>query len=253
MFLCWMCLRHPNRKPAWPALDQFFARGAPSPLRGSAALGSLRSPSLRLTPEGPRRMEERQFTERNLHPHTLYGTAQYGGSNGAGTVFAVNTDGTGFTTLHTFSQTYGPHYNYNSDGAYPAAGLILSGNTLYGTTGEGGTNGYGTVFTVNTNGRAFMTLHIFTGWDGNELVASLVLSGQTLYGTTLYGGANGNGTIFAVNTDGTSFTNLHAFSLSGFSDGTDPDGGLILFGNTLYGTASVCGTNGYGTLFALKH
>ena len=97
-----------------------------------------------------------------------------------------------------------------------------------------------------------MTLHIFTGWDGNGPVASLVLSGQTLYGTTLYGGANGNGTIFAVNTDGTSFTNLHAFSLSGFSDGTDPDGGLILFGNTLYGTASVCGTNGYGTLFALN-
>ena len=44
--------RHPNRKPFWPALDQFFARGTASPLRGSAALGSLRSPSLRLTPEG---------------------------------------------------------------------------------------------------------------------------------------------------------------------------------------------------------
>jgi hypothetical protein len=52
MFSCWMCLRHPSRKPTWPALDQFFARGASSPLRGSAALGSLRSPSLRLTPEG---------------------------------------------------------------------------------------------------------------------------------------------------------------------------------------------------------
>jgi len=33
-------------------LDQFFARGAPPPLRGSAALGSLRSPSLRLTRRG---------------------------------------------------------------------------------------------------------------------------------------------------------------------------------------------------------
>jgi len=36
----------------WPTLDQFFAREASLPLRGSAALGSLRSPSLRLTPEG---------------------------------------------------------------------------------------------------------------------------------------------------------------------------------------------------------
>ncbi len=62
---------HPNRKPAWPALDQFFARVAPPSLRGSAALGSLRSPSLRLTPEGWRRREERQITERLLHPQQL--------------------------------------------------------------------------------------------------------------------------------------------------------------------------------------
>ena len=35
-------LRHLNRKPAWPALDQFFARaGALAPRWGSAALGSL--------------------------------------------------------------------------------------------------------------------------------------------------------------------------------------------------------------------
>ena len=42
-------------------------------------------------------------------------------------------------TLHSFSQTYYNHYNgtySNSDGAFPVAGLILSGNTLYGTTGE---------------------------------------------------------------------------------------------------------------------
>ena len=51
----------------WPTLDQFFARGASSPLRGSAARSSLRSPSLRLTPEGCSRREERQFTEAVLH------------------------------------------------------------------------------------------------------------------------------------------------------------------------------------------
>ena len=30
-------LEHPNRKPMWPALDQFFARGASSPLRARLA------------------------------------------------------------------------------------------------------------------------------------------------------------------------------------------------------------------------
>src|SRR5438876_10458 len=36
---------------------------------------------------------------------TLYGTAYYGGSSGSGTVFKVNTNGTGFTTLHSFTAT----------------------------------------------------------------------------------------------------------------------------------------------------
>src|SRR6266702_4556107 len=38
-----------------------------------------------------------------LSGNTLYGTANGGGSGGAGTVFALNTDGTGFRTLHNFT------------------------------------------------------------------------------------------------------------------------------------------------------
>src|SRR5260221_9510504 len=41
----------------------------------------------------------------NSSGNTLYGTAQAGGSADNGTVFAVNTDGTGFTTLHNFTAT----------------------------------------------------------------------------------------------------------------------------------------------------
>jgi len=57
-----MCLATPQPETAVTTLDQFFARGAASPFRGSAALGSLR-----LTPEGWSGMEEEQITERNLH------------------------------------------------------------------------------------------------------------------------------------------------------------------------------------------
>src|ERR1039458_583167 len=38
-----------------------------------------------------------------LSGNTLYGTAQFGGSSGNGTVFAVNTHGTGITILHGFT------------------------------------------------------------------------------------------------------------------------------------------------------
>jgi uncharacterized repeat protein (TIGR03803 family) len=177
-----------------------------------------------------------------LSDNTLYGTAIGGGSNSVGTVFAVNTDGTGFTNLHSFT---------GSDGASPYAGLILSGNTLYGTAVGGGSNGVGTVFAVNTDGTGFTILHTFTGSisDGADPFAGLILSGNTLYGTAIGGGSSGAGTVFAVNTDGTGFTNLHSFT---GSDGVYSEGGLILSGNTLYGTAAGGGSSGNGTVFSLS-
>jgi uncharacterized repeat protein (TIGR03803 family) len=142
--------------------------------------------------------------------------------------------GQNFTTLHSFNA---------SDGATPYAGLILSGNTLYGTTLSGGGSGIGTVFALSTDGTGFRTVHEFSGWplfyytnrEGAHPFAGLISSGNTLYGTAAYGGRYANGTIFAVHTDGTGFTNLHNFTNS---DGAGPLAALILSGNTLYGTAA---------------
>src|ERR1039457_5061361 len=177
-----------------------------------------------------------------LSGNTLYGTAEGGGSSGDGTVFAVNTDGTGFTNLHSFTATSAHPPYANSDGRNPFAGLILSGNTLYATAKEGGSLGYGTVFAVNTNGTSFTNLHNLAGGsDGALPDAGLLLSGDTLYGTAQQGGSSGNGTVFRLNTNGTGFTNLHSFTVNTAgtnSDGAYPYAGLILSGNTLYGTAS---------------
>jgi uncharacterized repeat protein (TIGR03803 family) len=165
----------------------------------------------------------------------LYGTTPEGGSNfDFGTIYAINTDGTGFTTLHFFTG--------GNDGAYPSAGLILSGNSLYGTAVGSGTSGYGTVFAINTNGTGFTVLYNLSDSDGGDPQGVFILSGNTLYGTTL----SGNGTVFAVNTNGTVFTTLHSFTDSG--DGAFPSAGLILSRNTLYGTTS----GGNGTVFAVN-
>ena len=51
---------------------------------------------------------------------------------------------------------------YQQRRSFSAAGLILSGNTLYGTTTGGGSSGNGTVFAINTDGTGFTTLHSFT-------------------------------------------------------------------------------------------
>jgi uncharacterized repeat protein (TIGR03803 family) len=94
-----------------------------------------------------------------LANNTLYGTTSAGGYWTVGTVFGVNTDGSGFRILHSFDN---PFSTVNSDGASPYGGLVLSGNTLYGTARVGGSAGNGTVFAVNTDGTGFTTLHSFT-------------------------------------------------------------------------------------------
>jgi len=197
--------------------------------------------------------------------NTLYGTAYGGGSSGNGTVFAVKTDGTGFTNLHTFTALSN---TTNSDGAVPYAGLILSGNTLYGTAYRGGHSHHGTLFKINTDGTGFTNLHTFTAGvgapyftnsDGAHPFGRLAISGDTLYGGTDAGGDSGFGTLFKVNTDGTDFTTLHHFATgsgalpSSFtnSDGTFPSG-LLVSGNTLYAATSAGGNSGFGTLFVIK-
>jgi uncharacterized repeat protein (TIGR03803 family) len=126
-----------------------------------------------------------------LSNDALYGTTATGGSSDAGTVFAVHTDGTGFTVLHDFTG--------GIDGANPRAGLILSGNSLYGAAFAGGSWGWGEVFAVNTDGAEFTNLYSFTGrMDGANPIGGLVLSSNTLYGTTRNGGASGRGTVFSL-------------------------------------------------------
>lgn len=178
---------------------------------------------------------------------TLYGTAAQGGSSGWGTVFSVKTDGTGFTILHNFTAI--PN-NTNTDGAYPYAGLITSGGTLYGTTARGGSNSYGTVFAINGNGSGFTILHTFTDGGNGDSSARLVLSGNILYGTARYGGTSSFGTVFSLDTSGNNFTILHNFTAG--TDGRNPEAGLVLSGGTLYGVASAGGSSFGGTVFKLN-
>ncbi|HEY3763165.1 MAG TPA: choice-of-anchor tandem repeat GloVer-containing protein [Verrucomicrobiae bacterium] len=181
----------------------------------------------------------------------LYGTTESGDVNGQGVIFAISTNGTGFTDIYSFTN--------GNVGADPEAGLIISGNKLYGTASSGGSGGEGTVFGVNTDGTEYTNIYNFSGNDGESPQATLVLSGNTLYGTTAYGGTAGNGTVFAVNTDSTGFTNLYNFTATAGdnypytnSDGATPYGGLVISGGTLYGTTSGGGNMGYGAVFSIS-
>ena len=141
----------------------------------------------------------------------LYGTTFAGGVTSNGVVFRVDTDGNNFTNLHSFSATtniFGSQVN--NDGAKPASRLVLAG-ALYGTAEVGGI-GFGTLFSLNTDGSDFLPLHVFgltdLVHDGNLPAAGLVLSGATFFGTTQFGGSNLTGTIFRYQRNNTPRLNL---------------------------------------------
>jgi uncharacterized repeat protein (TIGR03803 family) len=187
--------------------------------------------------------------------NTLYGTTLNGGPAAKGTIFAVNIDGTGFTNLYNFSAQ--EPSGENSDGAMPWCSLVLSGNTLYGTALNGGSQGFGTVFAIRTNGTLFSVLHHFQSSSNTAHAHSLVLSGNTLYGTGNDGSVTGSGAVFAIRTDGTGYTNLMRFpAVLGDtytnSHGANPFPGLSLNADTLYGATLGGGYGGKGTVFSLN-
>src|SRR5579859_4667246 len=115
-----------------------------------------------------------------LSGNVLYGTTFFGGISNEGTIFRINTDGTGFATLH--------HFPGGSQGGEPRGRLLLSGTTLYGTTQYGAQGGI--IFTINTDGTGFTNLYSFQSYStapnvgGGFPTAGLIQSGNTLYGTT---------------------------------------------------------------------
>ena len=73
---------------------------------------------------------------------TLYGTTDAGGSLATGgTIFSINTDGSGYQIVHNFAGAF-------TDGGSPQADLLLVGSTVYGTTLSGGGSGGGTIFAL---------------------------------------------------------------------------------------------------------
>ncbi|HZT41292.1 MAG TPA: choice-of-anchor tandem repeat GloVer-containing protein [Chthonomonadaceae bacterium] len=175
----------------------------------------------------------------------LYGTALYGGPNGYGTVFQLSTDGTVFNVIHSFS--------YSTDGAYLYGGVAQgSDGMLYGTTQQGGPNGYGTVYQVSTDGTVFNVIHSFSYSTDGYYPSGTLIQGTDgmLYGTADYGGPNGYGTVFQISKDGTTFNVVHGFN---YSDGYYPWSGVTQGSDgKLYGTTVNGGSNGYGVVFQVS-
>jgi|HubBroStandDraft_5_1064220.scaffolds.fasta_scaffold06116_4 uncharacterized repeat protein (TIGR03803 family) len=123
----------------------------------------------------------------------LYGTTQFGGTAGLGTVFKLDPAGQE-TVLYSF---LGPP----EDGSFPAFSPLFrdAAGNLYGETTSGGdpcsygVPGCGIIFMLNPSGKETV-LHYFMGsGDGAYPVGGLTPDGKgNLYGATGYGGPFSN-------------------------------------------------------------
>src|SRR5208283_4068674 len=132
-----------------------------------------------------------------------------------------------------------------------ASALTLgSDGNFYGTTGEGGNGGKGTVFQMTTNG-TLNTLVDFDRYNGAGPNALALGSDGNFYGTTLGGGNSGDGTVFKVTTNGT-LTTLATFN---FNNGEWPNALALGNDGNFYSTTDIGGltnstyTSGMGTVF----
>ena len=174
----------------------------------------------------------------------LYGTTadEYGGN---GTVYELSpTAGGGWRKSILY------RFQGGADGWVPTSGLIFDSlGNLYGTTGQGGLYGFGTVYELTPSGGGWTKtiLHSFDGYDGQYPVSNLTFdSSGNLWGMTPFGGVgctSGCGVIFELTNSGGAWQeNVIHYFLG--NDGYNPTGYLVLDAQgNFYGTVNAAGSD----------
>ncbi len=179
--------------------------------------------------------------ELTLIGNTLFGTTFAGNfvAPNSGELFKIGLDGTGFSVLYTFTNSF-------SVGIEAMNGLTAVGNSLYGV-GLDYTTAKSSVYKINTNGSGFQIISQLP--SGSSFCPVLTWTGSELLGA--WSDALETGVIFQVKTNGTGYRVLETF---GAADGSGTAIDLVLAGTVLYGTArpSYLGihTNSSGTVFS---
>lgn len=194
----------------------------------------------------------------------LYGTTQFGGSNGGfengGTVYRLSPGAVGWveTVLYSFPLSYsGP------DGDLPAGTVVMDkAGDLYGVTQAGGFYGYGSIFelTPSTDGSyRERIIHSFNLTEGSLPDATLVFDAHgNLYGTTLFGGdknlcePNGCGTVFRLQRHADRTWSITVLRALKNTDGWCAIGPVAFdSAGNLYAAAECGGAYGWGSVFQL--
>jgi uncharacterized repeat protein (TIGR03803 family) len=167
----------------------------------------------------------------------FYGTTLVGGSGAAclngefacGTVFKITPAGV-LTTLHNFCSqpncadgSEGPSFATDETNAGFGGLIQATSGTLYGTTGAGGANGQGTVFSLSVGLKPFVETNPTSGAAGTKVT----ILGNKLKGTTSVTFNGKSVKSFTVNSTGTAMTTaVPTGATTGYVKVTTPSGTL---------------------------
>ncbi len=104
-------------------------------------------------------------------------------------------------------------FNGTTNGSGPSNLTLDASGNLYGFTGSGGANGYGTVFEIAKGSNSITTLANFANPIGTPVFGPLAIDSQgNLYGTTGGTGGTSLGTVFEVVKGSNTITTLASFN-----------------------------------------
>jgi uncharacterized repeat protein (TIGR03803 family) len=207
----------------------------------------------------------------------LYGNLTYNGTNDRGAFYKIQRDGTSFTKLYDYTNTYGANmipYFHTDDMIYFCDGSIIKKyDPANGTFTDLNISQFsptrnlmidaddwmylieGTFFSqlirMKTDGTQEEVLHTFDdATEGTFGQAGLTeVPGDTLFGVMTFTGTSDGGTLYSIKKDGTGFFIHHQFANA---TGKWPQSKLKLFDGKLFGITSGGGDFDHGVLFSVS-
>ena len=185
------------------------------------------------------------------------GHGNYYGATKSGVIYKW--DGSSVTTVHVF-EPLPPYINVGGGNPYGSP-VFGADSKLYGITVYGGTNGRGTVYSLDPVSKEFRVIYNFAQYtfngntDNAPLQTLFLASDGALYGTNEFGGPNGTGLVFKVERTVTIVHEFGIYSASAIPRFSNADGALPIStlcegaDGMIYGTTYYGGANGSGTIF----